>query len=73
MLAFIHSWPRWVAFTFAHGLIMSTAIVSAVVRFGRYCEEDIDGTLNCSNLGWIGFLAVIGLLGIAMYITVGCV
>ena len=52
---------------------MSTAIVSAVVRFGRYCEEDIDGTLSCSNLGWNGFLAVIGLLGIAMYITVGCV
>lgn len=73
VLAFIHSWPRWVAFTFAHGLIMSTAIVSAVVRFGRYCEEDIDGTLSCSNLGWIGSLAVIGLLGIAMYITVGCV
>lgn len=27
VLAFIHSWPRWVAFTFAHGLIMSTATV----------------------------------------------
>ncbi|PRQ10846.1 hypothetical protein C1Y63_09425 [Corynebacterium sp. 13CS0277] len=68
--AFVMSWPKWVAFSFVYGITFGTLVSQAVANLTRSCVVTGDEHLVCDNWGFVGLIAVLLVVGVAIFVTV---
>lgn len=67
------SWPKWISFSFVYLLALCSIMVTAVTKLDKYCYARSALAIACENQGWLAFLLVIVILGIAGFLTLICV